>query len=52
MRVVSGVDFSPVDEIECQRVKRIRWVDPDLCLFGSSDEVHRYSLSTGKPAVL
>ena len=37
--VVSASDFSPVAEVECDRVKRIRWLDEDRLLFGSSDAV-------------
>lgn len=38
--------------IECDRVKRIRWVNSDSFLFGSSDAVHRYDLGTPKPVAL
>ncbi|MBI2761521.1 MAG: hypothetical protein HYX51_08865 [Chloroflexi bacterium] len=47
LSIVSTKDFSLVETVECERVKRIRWVNPDTLLFGSSDEVHRYTLGTG-----
>jgi WD40 repeat protein len=51
LHIVSGADFSPYKVFECERPKRMRWVDPDLLLFGSSGAVHRYALG-GKPEPL
>lgn len=47
--LVSAKDFSLIGEVECERVKRIRWVSPDVLLFGSSDEVHRYTVGSAAP---
>jgi len=52
LRIVSAADFSLVEEFYCERPKRMRWVDRDLLLFGNSDEVHRYTLGSGKPEPL
>ncbi|MEO7494852.1 MAG: hypothetical protein ABIT83_16065 [Massilia sp.] len=50
--LVSASDFSIVEEVPCERAKRIRWVGPDQLLFGSGDEVHRFTLGTPAPVPL
>jgi WD40 repeat protein len=47
LRILSADDFSTVAQLECDRVKRMRWSDPGTLLYGSGDEVRRYALHTG-----
>ena len=50
--LLSGSDFSVIDRLPCERVKRMRWSGPDELLFGSSDGVHRHTLGRAMPEVL
>jgi len=52
VHILSAADFSLVETCESQRVKRIRWVDSQTLLFGSSDEIWRYTLGSGTPVPL
>lgn len=48
LNLINASDFENIAEIECDRVKRIRWLSSDQLLFGSSDAVVLFNTSTGQ----
>lgn len=50
--LLSASDFSIICKLECERVKRMRWADADLLLYGGSEGVFRYRYGEAAPSVL